>query len=358
MLDYEKTSVLTFKKQNVKFNPFEIEMNTPSLYCSDPWGAVRGHINKKISGCSSNSKTKRNFTDALYYIKQAEQFFIASEKMPLLTKNTVLYYSMMNIAKCLVTLHGKSAGIHHGLTVSYTNVNSSVNVLKKETSSDFTFHNFTEILGCNHKVVRLKFEDICENLIEVHNLNHSLSGQKLKYLPIGINLREYETTSGTKNYFTSYSIKNEDIAKYTKKKIEAYLLDPLRLRELKNPPDGYTVYRDSQKKLNYATLNKQLKSKANKLRKFKRIASVTSPKEFKYYAFLGDRDYNHLSYSYLTMFLLGHIARYNPKVAETYLRGENYSLITEITNLCPLQFIYQVANLIAGTELLPDTFRL
>lgn len=364
MINYKDTNELSFEHRICRFNLFETDVSKPTIFSTDPWGVIRGYINEKICECKKSSASKTKLTEALYHIKQAEQLYKVAQSTPLLTKNIILYYSIMHAAKCLNKVNGRHSGDHHGLTVQYQSSNKyELKIIKKNESSshsEMTFENFCNVLCCNFGTdVTFSFENLVEHLVEVHNLNSALKATTrnthLNYLPVHITLREF-TSREKKMYALFFKIKASDLNIYGKNKINKYLVKNFNLNRVSST-DDLVVYKDLNKEIEYRNLSKQIKTRSKKIRQLGNINSIIGPSGVRHYIYLGERKYNHLSYIYLTMFLLGHIARYNPLVAEQFLSGKKYALISEITNLCPDQFIYQLANLIVGSELLPDKFK-
>jgi len=358
---YEDTQPLTIRHSNIAFNPFGVDPKKTTIFATDPWGVIRGKINEDLQKLKSKSKKRTQLTNALYYIKQGEQFYISAKNTPLLPKTTLLYYSIMNTAKCLNSINGYDAGSHHGLSVSYSqNQKANLKILSsKEKNLEMTFENFCKILKCNfNKEKQYNFKEMTNHLIELHNLKHSLEGLRLSYLPISIEPREF-MSRGVKKYALFYSVNNKHEVIHNKATITSKFVNKLKLTTVKNKDNpNYTFYKDTNTTLDYSKLGKQLLKRQNTLRSHNIIASIVTNHGFKYYAYLKDRNYNHLSYIYMTFFLLSHVARYNPLIAESFLKGKNYAILSELTNLCPNQFVYQIANLIVGTEILADKFRI
>lgn len=357
-LKYEETSPLTFKKKEIKLNLFGSDTTKAPIYCSSPWGAMRGYINGEIDKLKKASPKKARLQDSLYYVKQAEQFFIASNHVPLLTKTTLLYYSMMNLTKCYLALNNKPTGTHHGLTIDYKKTTPKIKILNSYQGTDMTFEHFSSLIGCNLKTTsEFTFSELTKNLLEVHNLNHSLNSSSLNYLPVELELREY-TSSKQKKYALFLKISKEDERIYSSK-WNRILSVPNKFTKVTTISDKFNIYKLRANNLEYSKLKGQIDSLGKKIRETRRFSSMMSAKsKSRFYFHLEDRDYSNITYSYMTMFLLGHIARYNPRKAEEYLQGKNYSIITEITNLCPTQFLYKMANFITGTIVLPDNFKI
>lgn len=106
---------LKFQYNNVRYTFVQSKACEARLLTSDAWSYLSHYL------ISQNNNSDENIERAKHYSELAESFFIASKAVKLPVKATLLYYSMLNLVKCYLSLNGtpfEQKNEHHGPALS------------------------------------------------------------------------------------------------------------------------------------------------------------------------------------------------------------------------------------------------
>ncbi|MDH1801389.1 hypothetical protein HXZ77_02805 [Acinetobacter johnsonii] len=347
MSKLEKGEIALFKYNKLRFSFANLNAGDQQILTSDPWSLINSHLQQKIS--KSRGENKVFLERALYFSSLAESFYKAANSVLLPTRATLLYYGMLNLVKCFLSYNKielETVHEHHGLNLPL-GTEGVIQVKPKTNEGVNIFAIFSEILGkkINHPL-NINFRQAVTNIPEIHSLCHSLNLiNKRKLLPINV---EILTNSEHNKLFTEVIIDNEqktkvDITKFLKEKRLNYFKDGF-------PREGKIVYRSKYRK-SYTRENTNTIYQ-NILKEYCKfdITPILTNTGYRYYVDLKAADLPHLSYTLLSMFYLGTVARYRPSEANELLQGTLRPVVSEFVNISPNQFLYQLCSILLEKE--------
>lgn len=336
-----------YKYNKIRFSFVELEAGEQQILTSDPWAFLNSYLQVRLSNSRGNNKIK--IERAMYYAGLAEDFYKAAEDIPLPAKGALLYYGMLDLVKCFLSLKDvplESTHEHHGLMLPLgkehtievkSNIKGAVNI----------FAEFSKHLGKpvtrTHEV---NFQQALSHVPEIHSIYSGLGHiKKRKLLPISI---EFQVNTTRDKIFTEIVYQKEqeakvEVAKFLKGEREKYFKEGF-------PRDKMVVYRASRRKSytqdNIHRIYKNILSEYKKLD----IVPILTKQGYRYYVDLRPGDLAQLSYTLLAMFYLGSAARYRPSEIKSLLEGELRPLVSEFVSLSPKQFLYQMISLTTNKE--------
>ena len=335
-----------YEFQKVTFSHFDSGPGESLLLTADPWSYLDACLSQHLDG--ARGQNRKSYLRARYYAELAQGFYAAAESVALPTKGTLIYYGMLNLAKCyLATLRIplEEQLEHHGLTLPFDK-EKEVTVTEKTNNSINIFHEFADALGT--PVVSKKTYDlkqICSHIPEIHEitfaLGHLPNKKKRLLLPVQIAFMVNKTKD---RLFTEikYEKKNEarvQIDKFYKGTRMKYFKD---LGE----ENGWHIYRSHRKRaVSKEQWPRAFKTFCSEFSGFD-LASILTHEGYRYYVDLGKRDYHHLAWTLMLMYYIGSIARYRPVAAEAIMNDSMRPLISEAVAVCPKQFLYQLTSFI------------
>lgn len=336
--------------QKVVFNHFGSGPGESLLLTADPWSYLDAFLSQHLD--KARGDNRKSHLRARYYAGLAQGFYAAAEAVALPTKGTLIYYGMLNLAKCyLATLRIplEEQLEHHGLTLPFGK-EKKVSVTEKANNSINIFHEFALALGT--PVVSKKTYDlkqICSHIPEIHEitfaLRHLPNTKKRLFLPVKI---AFMVNKKKNSLFTEikYEKKSEarvQIDKFYKGKRMKYFKD---LGENFGENKGWHIYRSNRKwAVSKSQWPRAFKTFCSEFSDFD-LTSILTHEGYRYYVDLGKRDYHHLAWTLMLMYYIGSIARYRPGAAEAIMNDSMRPLISEAVAVCPKQFLYQLTSFI------------
>lgn len=343
----EKGELALYKYNKIRYSFVELDAGEQQVLTSDPWSFLSSDLQVRLNKSRGNNKTK--IERAIYYSGLAEDFYRAAEVSPLPAKGALLYYGMLDLVKCYLSLNDvplESNHEHHGLVLPLGK-EQTIEVKTKMKGAVNIFYEFTRLLGkpisASHEV---RFEKALSHVPEVHSIYTSLGHlSKRKLLPVEI---EFQVNEARDKIFTEIVYQKEQEVKVEVDKF----LKGNRKRYLKEgyPRDNKVVYRAARRKSytqdNIHRIYKNILAEYKKLD----IVPILTKQGYRYYVDLRPGDLPQLSYSLLAMFYLGSAARYRPLEVKSLLEGELRPLVSEFVSLTPKQFLYQMVSLTTNKE--------
>lgn len=343
----EKGELALFKYNKIRYSFVELNAGEQQVLTSDPWSFLNSILQLRLNKARGNNKAK--IERAIYYSGLAEDFYRAAEVSPLPAKGALLYYGMLDLVKCYLSLNGvplESTHEHHGLLLPIGK-QQTIEVKGKMKDAVNIFYEFTRLLGKpisgGHEI---RFEQALSHVPEVHSIYISLGHlPKRKLLPVNI---EFQVNEARDKIFTEIIYQKEqeakvEVNKFLKGEREQYLKEGY-------PRDKSVVFRAARRK-SYTQDNIHRIYK-NILEEYKKldIVPILTRQGYRYYVDLRPGNLPQLSYSLLAMFYLGSAARYRPLEVRSLLEGELRPLVSEFVSLTPKQFLYQMVSLTTNSE--------
>lgn len=347
MASIEKGEIAKHKYNQIKFSYVPIKAGEQHVLTSDPWSFLSSYLIRRLPNTRGNNHAC--IERAFYFSGLAEEFYKAAEQTPLPAKGTLLYYGMLNLVKCYLSINGvalETTYEHHGLMLP---LGKKTVITSKPPMKDAIniFSEFSEMLG---KPITAEtdfdLKTALSHIPEIHGIFSSLGHiAKRKFLPVTI---EILTNKDHNKLFSEISYKKEqeskvDSTKFEKDARKSYFKEG-------HPKDGFIVYRSIKRK-SYTKLNidKIYNNILHEYREFD-VVSILTRQGYRYYIDLKPGDFSFLSYSLAAMFYVGSAARYRPVEMKNVLEGELRPLITELVSLTPKQFLYHLVSLVTEKE--------
>jgi len=335
------------KYNKLRYSFVALEAGEQQVLTSDPWSFLNSTLLLRLS--KSRGPNRSRIDRAIYYAGLAEDFYKAAQSVPLPAKGALLYYGMLDLVKCYLSLHDvplESTHEHHGLILPIGKLRT-VEVKGKMNRAVNIFYEFSKLLGKPvSRVHEINIQQSLSHVPEVHSIYTSLGHiKRRKLLPVSI---EFQVTEQRNKIFTEIIFQKEQETKVEVKKFlngerGKYFIEGF-------PRTGSVVYRAARRK-SYTDENIHRIYK-NILIEYKKldVVPILTSQGYRYYVDLRPGELPQLSYTLLSMFYLGSAARYRPLEIKSLLEGELRPLISEFVSLSPRQFLYQLTSLITNKE--------
>lgn len=333
-----------YKYQSVKYHHVRVEPGANLVLTADPWSYLYAWLSRQVK---EHKGHRRNcLARAIYYAKLAESFYKAGETTDLPAKSTLIYYGMLNIVKCHLSVCNVELGKvyeYHGLNMPVgRKLTVEIQTAKKGIS---IFAKFAELLGTPiYAKETVSIKDMCLQIPEIHEMSHNIriaSGSRRQFLPIEIHIL---VSKAMDRIFSEirYEKKHEERVEF-----EEFYKGP-RMKYFRGPENikNWIIYRSKRRK----KLNKNAKCwksiYRNILREYDRfdINSILTRDGYRYYCNLRPWKLHQLCYPVILMFYFGSVARYRPAETESLLESEWRPIVGEATTMIPTQFLYQMVS--------------
>ncbi len=334
-----------------------------TLFATQPWNII-GHELEKITDPNAQRQ-------ALAFSNQARDFFTAAQSSDVnAAKPLLLYYSFLNLAKCLVVKkRGTTLGtVKHGLseklpaTQGAVHGHVSIDITQNPTVSAFAI--FADALNATLPVpaagnthVQMRSQDFLGQILIGHRVfSHAeglierfISLERIEYIhnPVTreawIRARAYADDFNRLGYpMTGLSKSLSDAQQWRNVKCE-HSIDGRRIIEAEMTNVSAYGHRPSQ-------ALEQLSSMARS-RVWRSVTAV--PPYRKYYVYQASPTQflmNQLLPMYLATFYFGSITRYKPEQFDFILRSPIGPFVFEFFANQPTQFLYLMASEFMGQE--------
>lgn len=328
-----------------------------TLFSTEPWNIIQHNLEKL-----ANLDARRQ---ALAFLIQSRDFFNASQNSYVnAAKPLLLYYSFLNLAKCLIVKRQGTAlgAIKHGLseklptTPGAIHGSVSIDILNSPATSAFVL--FANALGANlpqpnapKTNVEIRSQDFLSQVLVGHRIY--CQADKIKERFVSLDRIEYIHDTATQELwirarayaddFTRLGYGLNDLSKNlgapgTWRNVNcATLIDSRRIIEAETIATTHYGHRPSQ-----ALLHISNQARARLWR------SVTAyPPYRKYYIYLPSPTQiilNQLLAIYLATFYFGSITRYKPEQFDDILKSPIGPFVFEFFSNQPTQFLYLMAS--------------
>lgn len=338
-----------YKYQAVKYFHFGVEPGTSLVLTANPWAYLSAWFSQKIA--ISRGGNRERFEKGKYFVEQAESFDDAAGFTKLPTKGTLIYYSMLNLVKALLSVRGVDLEVHiehHGLSLPL-GTTDEIAISSNRTGSISIFHEFCKALGYPAPAKQIvKLVAVYSQIPEIHEISFTLghlATSKRGFLPVEVDFLVNEAKD--KAFIEiRYEKKNEvrvPCNKFYRGEIKNYC--SLRAAD----ENGWVIYRSKRRKTvntdNWPRIYKNLSAEIEEFR----LSSILTRSGYRYYANLEPGPIPQLPSVLALMFFIGTIARYRPSVTEALMAGDLYPILAESVESCPRQFLYQMASQITSS---------
>ena len=337
-----------YRYNKIRYTFVQIDAGKQKILTSDPWSYLNSFLQVKKSNARGPNKVQ--FERAIYFANLAENFFNCSSTIPLPAKSTLLYYGMLDLVKCFLSINGtqlEQMHEHHGLSLPIGQ-SHVIDVKSKKNKDAININSeFAKLLKKPvTKPLQVRFEQALSHIPEIHSIYTALGHiDKQKLLPVDIN---FLVNDKRDKLFTeiSYAKENEstvDIDKFYKNSRKQYLREGINT-------NGVICFR--AKRMKSFTQSNIHRIYRNILQDYEKlnIVPMLTKEGYRYYADLRPGELSSLSYTLIAMFYLGSAARYRPLEISDILEGPLRPLVSEFISLSPKQFLYQLVSLITEEE--------
>ena len=114
----DKGELALYKYNKLRFSFVDVSAGSQQMLTNDPWSFLNSHLQNISKGKRSTNREKTE--KATYFASLAEDFYKAAESVELPAKGTLLYYGMLDLVKCFLSLNDvaiESVIEHHGLSL-------------------------------------------------------------------------------------------------------------------------------------------------------------------------------------------------------------------------------------------------
>lgn len=334
-----------------------------TLFATEPWHIVR-HELEKIGDPTAQRQ-------ALAFLAQARDFFTAAESSDVsAAKPLLLYYSFLNLAKCLVVKkRGAALGtVNHGLseklptTQGAMHGNVSIDITKSPGTSAFVM--FANALNATLPVppaqnthIQMRSQDFLGQILIGHRVFCQAEGLTERFISLDridymhepnskeawIRARAYADDFTRLGYpMTGLSKSLNDGQTWRNVKCE-YIIDGRRIIEAELTDTITYNHRPSQALDQLSGMTRS--------RLWRSVTAV--PPYRKYYVYQSQPTQillHQLLTMYLATFYFGSITRYKPEQFDFILRSPIGPFVFEFFNNQPTQFLYLMASEFKGQE--------
>jgi len=181
----------TYHHTKLFYTPFNSQAAAPPVLTADPWSFLMASLAQKVE--KSRGDNKNRLTKAAYYAAQAEAFYKTGRNSRQPTKATLVYYGMLNLVKCFLSVRGTDLEMkheHHGLQIPLGE-KLKVQVPGRTKSGVNIFHTFSKEFDVNPTMELIDVRDILKHIPELHQISFSLGllpNDQRCFLPVNIDL--------------------------------------------------------------------------------------------------------------------------------------------------------------------------
>ena len=334
-----------------------------TLFATQPWNII-GHELEKIADANAQRQ-------ALAYSNQARDFFSAAQSSDVdAAKPLLLYYSFLNLAKCLVVKkRGTALGeVRHGLseklptTPGAVHGQVSMDITKNPGVSAFVM--FAAALGATlptpapgNTHIQMRSQDFLSQILIDHRVFCHAEGLMERF--ISLESVQYMHAPATREAWIRARAYADDFTRlaYPMTALSKSLNDAQRWRNVKcsDEIDGRRIIEaEMTDVIAYGHRPSQALEQLSGITRSRLWRSVTAfPPYRKYYVYQASPAQflmNQLLTMYLATFYFGSITRYKPEQFDYILRSALGPFVFEFFANQPTQFLYLIASEFMGQE--------
>jgi hypothetical protein len=333
------------------FPLFYQKKRTPRILTSDIWAFLRHISIKKFSGNKEKEK------EALAYIEQAYDFFEAAHTHRISSRPLLFYYSFLNLAKVFLLQKGVNLtpAPKHGISDPRANIRRRVQLEGQKIRIENIANTHTEIfpefikaLGGNiNGPTEMKLMNILAQIPAIHRTYCSLKKQRPLFCPIS----KIELFKNRNQLVVRLTMDKDD------KDVEYTISHIKKKKDFKNYL--HAVKSDKKNELWYETnpvsahgrqVDKAISELCKKIMEIG-VWTILTQEGYRFYSgnFNKKESLPQLCSIYAVMFYFGSITRYKPYDFDIITKGY-FWLINEYLKTQPMQFLYVLSSILAGTD--------
>lgn len=294
--------------------------------------------------------------DALFYWRQAQSFYRASQNLPIESSPLVLYYCFMNAAKTLLAAKGLAFSPVHGVGPHKMRGPNSKVVLSNEgiqIRNDGIVPAISAYFGEAETSQTHSLEDVLYNLVFIHR-TYCLSYPRSKERFLPLKNAEFVRDSATGEVWFRASAVDDADWQFFKRNLPV---------EVQKNSDGANAI-SSVARISWSTSNKPTDAELDALRGLNQtirrsLHYINGPQTLWYLkttgAYLIDRQSITLTLS--AMHRLSEICRYRPSELDSFLNGQKNWLLSEFVAMSPNQFLDEIACEMTGHQVMTPNVR-
>lgn len=298
---------------------------------------------------------KRNCKEALPYWKQAENYYFASQEMPLESAPLLSYYCFLNATKALLIVKGRNFTDRHGVSGNYdpnskrSLANEIVTIQNSGILASLSQYLDEPETDGEHSV-----RDLLMNLSFIHRaFRHTLKSKRELFIPISDVV--YRKHPNDHYIWVTAEIKGRMANKKTLKTLPSEL-------EF-DPGYGESCVIRSKKRAKWFDRGDSNQEKEEAIKKLHSLhkeirlyfAPLSAPKNLWYLKRNVSGQKTILRYNMTiimaVMHRLSELSRYDPQGLATYLDGQPNWLLSEFIRLAPFQFLDEMVCEMTSLEL-------
>jgi hypothetical protein len=326
------------------------------LYVRDPWAILNEAVYR------SKGLTVKDRDEALSYIEQAEEYFNGGVQGGRSVKPVLLYYSMLNLAKCLIKTRKPALDMsqaRHGLTVTHRGDWAVLGDKVSAKSSSRYVNVFEELMreleGFNPTFGDLAVAEILPQILPGHRLWTYASQQNEKFLAVDVesyvNLDKRMAWLGLNFDRGEYHHVVSSVHGLIKK---SHL--PGSWRQVSNKENVISLEQVRVIRYQHRPVD-CVQGLFQQLRRSLWYAVTSAKPHRKYYVFvdshLGKKLLPQWASVYVLFYYLSDLTRYRPHLFDRFLAMKYGPEIENAIDECPRQFLYLMASELLQRDVAP-----
>ncbi|WP_317056121.1 YaaC family protein [Roseovarius rhodophyticola] len=328
-----------------------------TLFATEPWNIIQHNLEKL-----SDDSARRQ---AIAFLTQSRDFFTAAQNSDVsAAKPLLLYYSFLNLAKCLtVKRRGTALGIaHHGLSEKLPTtsgaIHGSVSIDVTRNPGASAFFMFADAIGvvlpqpiAPKTSIQVRSQDFLAQVLIGHRVYCQAEGLKERF--ISLDKIEYMQDTAVQEAWLRVRAFADDFTRlgYGLNDLSKNLGTPGSWRNVNCSnaiDDRRIIEAETTSTTHYGHRPSQVLSSISNSARPRLWRAVTSyPPYRKYYVYRPSSAQtllNQLLTIYLATYYLGSITRYKPEKFDQILRSPIGPFVFEFFSNQPSQFLYLMAS--------------
>jgi hypothetical protein len=319
------------------------DWNGRTVLVADPWAYVDLWLRRE-------EKTRARF-----YWEQSQEFARAAGNLGPTASPLLIYYSMLNAVKALLTVRGAVFNERHGIGGRRNDAGRGLTAEIIELSDGGVFGAFAQLLGERvNKDETYNLKQLLYNLVWIHR-SFSLTFRSATELFVPMREWGFERRLGSRECWFWFSVSARDKHYLAKNHLPTgYEVDT-------GDPNGLRFRRHKRFKWNDTDVKQSLDRLTKYHSELRSIATyIHSPQRLWYVrrtvASQDVIDRSTMSLAFLAMHRLSELARYQPHLLASHLEASYNWLLSEFITIAPRQFIDEIAAEITGLDfMIPGT---
>lgn len=297
-------------------------------------------------------------SSALFYWRQAREFYGAAGGMTLESSPLLLYYSFMNATKALLVAKGVAFDQIHGITAGPRRKPNSRITLSNE-NVQIKAHGIapalSSYLGETEQQRTHTLQDLFFNLPFVHR-TYCLTYKNQADMFIPLTECQYVRDTKTKEVYLQATLSRDFAHPRYRNRLPASLKPAIGNARMMRSTQSVTMTGRGSgapaTRVKIAALNRSLRAEIQYIKGAQTLwyvkGNVAGPKRLGRFP---------LTMTLAAMHRLSEICRYKPMELESFLAGRENWLLSEFIQLAPTQFIDEIAAEITGHQFLAPNVR-